>query len=88
MINYIHNLLYGYDYDLFNFAAEKEPTTAEDGAVLFLFTGSTHGDFVPTTKKFEQYLSDSNCNKYINALCYSDYSIRTSYEKGKKRRVV
>ena len=29
---------------------------AEERGVLFLFTGSTHGDSGPTTKKFEKYL--------------------------------
>ncbi|MDR0820227.1 MAG: LTA synthase family protein [Endomicrobium sp.] len=86
LMNYMNDLLYGYDYDLFDFAVEKAASSRKQCRPFFIFsfTGSTHWDFGSTTKKFEKYPLDSDCNKHINALYYSDYSIEHLMKKAKK----
>jgi amino acid transporter len=58
LMNYIYDLLCGYDCDLFDFAAKKARKQPKVGLSFFIFsfTGFAHGDFSLMTKKFKNIL--------------------------------
>lgn len=77
LMEYLYDLAFGYDYDLFDFVAKKVSGKWRQGHSFFVFsfTGSTHVGFSPTTKEFDKYPSTTNQNRYLNTLFYSDYSV-------------
>jgi phosphoglycerol transferase MdoB-like AlkP superfamily enzyme len=66
---------------------QKKPQVVEGRAVLFIFSVASfaHGEFSPMTKNFEIHPLDSDCNKYVNTLHYSDYYIGHLIKKLKKK---
>jgi phosphoglycerol transferase MdoB-like AlkP superfamily enzyme len=83
---YLTTISDGYDYEMFDFAAKKATESHKRGQPFFiyLFTGSTHVPFNPTTKEFEKYTPDTLENKYLNSLYYADHSINHFLEIAKK----
>ncbi|MDR2351471.1 MAG: sulfatase-like hydrolase/transferase, partial [Endomicrobium sp.] len=75
-----------YDYDMLDFVSKKAFASHKQGKPFFLyaFTGTTHIPFIQTTQEFEKYPPTSNENKYLNNLCYADYSIGHFIEQAKR----
>jgi phosphoglycerol transferase MdoB-like AlkP superfamily enzyme len=77
LMDYLFELPFGYDYDMFDFTAKKvgKVWKKRQPFFVFSFTGTTHTPFNPTIDKFDKYPRTSVENKYLNSLCYADYSI-------------
>jgi phosphoglycerol transferase MdoB-like AlkP superfamily enzyme len=86
LMEYLYDLDFGYDYDLFDFAARKVSSEWRQGHPFFVFsfTGSTHVGFDPTTEEFDKYPSTTGQNRYLNTLFYSDYSVGHLIDMAKK----
>ncbi len=67
----------GYDYEHLQLVCARISHWQQQGQPILSisFTGRTHTPLVPTLSRFELYPPDSQDNKFLNALAYSDWAI-------------
>ena len=72
-----------YDYNMFAFY-HKKINTLKEPFLAFTFTDSSHSDFHLPSAKFEKFPHDKkNYNGYLNAISYTDNSIKRFMESVK-----
>jgi phosphoglycerol transferase MdoB-like AlkP superfamily enzyme len=74
-MDYPEKSYYGFDLDLYAFAADKIKNLKGKKFFTLLFTGITHEPFVKIADRFEIYKGSSWQDGYLNALSYADYSL-------------
>jgi len=85
---YLQKIYFGYDYELLDFINEKAAQYSEKGKPFFIYTytGTSHMPFLPTTKDFDKYPTDTPEHKFLNNLYYTDYALGNFIEKAKKEK--
>jgi len=77
--------LFGWDYEALLFLEDK---ISEQNKPFFayLFTGTTHEEYILPSKKFEKYPHKRNgINGYLNTLYYSDWALGEFFKKAKTK---
>ncbi|MFH1051746.1 MAG: sulfatase-like hydrolase/transferase [bacterium] len=76
---------FGWDYEALMFL-EKKISEQNKPFFTYLFTGTTHEEYVLPDKKFEKYPHQrNNINGYLNTLYYSDWAFGEFFKKAKNR---
>nr|QGT50674.1 alkaline phosphatase [uncultured Elusimicrobia bacterium] len=75
LLPYNETAPFGYDYDLFMFAADKIKHRTEPNFLGMVFTGITHEPFASTLSRFDRYPYDSWEHGFLNTLSFADWSI-------------
>ena len=75
---------FGYDYDAFEFAADKIAQHSTQPFMGLIFTGITHEPFTSTLPQFDKYPYDSWEHGFLNTLGFADWSIGQLLERAKK----
>ncbi len=81
---YLQLAPYGYDYDMYMFAADKIKERKERNFFTFLFTGITHEPYTKTLSEFEKYSYDQKEGGYLNTLYFADWSLGRFIERAKQ----
>lgn len=84
LLAYQQEAPYGYDYDMYMFAADKIKARAERNFFTFLFTGITHEPYTKTLPQFEKYSYEDKEGGYLNTLYFADWSLAQFLERAKK----
>mgnify|MGYP002852209252 CR=1 FL=1 len=66
---------FGYDYDAFQFAADKIQEHTGQPFLGMVFTGITHEPFASTLPQFDKYPYDSWEHGFLNTLAFADWSL-------------
>lgn len=82
-LKYNQTAPFGYDYDLFMFAADKIKNRKEPYFMGTVFTGITHEPFTSTLPEFDKYPYDSWEHGFLNTLAFSDWSIGELLKRAK-----
>lgn len=75
---------FGYDYDLFMFAADKIKARKEPHFMGMVFTGITHEPFTSTLPQFDKYPYDTWEHGFLNTLSFADWSIGELLKRAKE----
>lgn len=75
---------FGYDYDVFMFAADKIKARKEPHFMGMVFTGITHEPFTSTLSQFDKYPYDSWEHGFLNTLGFADWSIGELLKRAKE----
>ncbi|MDR1123701.1 MAG: sulfatase-like hydrolase/transferase [Elusimicrobiota bacterium] len=75
---------YGFDEDLYIFAADKIKSLGGRKFFAMLFSGITHEPFVKVADQFQLYNGGGWEAGYLNSLAYADWSIGRLLERAKK----
>ncbi len=75
ILDYIEEAPYGYDYELFMFAADKIKNRKQKNFFVGLFTGITHEPWTKTQERFMKNDNNTWEGGYKNTLRYADWSI-------------
>ncbi|MBO5012183.1 MAG: LTA synthase family protein, partial [Elusimicrobiaceae bacterium] len=75
---------FGYDYDVFMFAADKIKVRKEPHFMGMVFTGITHEPFTSTLSQFDKYPYDSWEHGFLNTLGFADWSIGELLKRAKE----
>ena len=76
---------FGWDYEALIFL-EKKISETEKPFYAYLFTGTTHEEYILPSKKFEKYSHQRNgLNGYLNTLYYSDWAFGEFFKEAKKK---
>ena len=75
---------YGYDYEMFVFAADKIKERKSKNFFAMLFNASTHEPMVDFTDDFQIFKDGSMTSRYKNILAYIDNALGVFIERAKK----
>ena len=75
---------FGYDYDAFEFVADKIAQHKEQPFMGMVFTGITHEPFTSTLPQFDKYPYDTWEHGFLNTLGFADWSIGQLLERAQK----
>jgi phosphoglycerol transferase MdoB-like AlkP superfamily enzyme len=75
---------YGFDEDLYIFAADKIKSLGGRKFFAMLFSGITHEPFIKVADRFQLYDGSGWEAGYLNSLYYADWSIGRLLERAKK----
>jgi phosphoglycerol transferase MdoB-like AlkP superfamily enzyme len=75
---------YGFDEDLYIFAADKIKSLGGQKFFAMLFSGITHEPYIKVADPFELYDGNGREAGYLNSLAYADWSIGRLLERAKK----
>jgi phosphoglycerol transferase MdoB-like AlkP superfamily enzyme len=84
ILDYIDEAPYGYDYELFMFAADKIKERKQDNFFAGLFTGITHRPWTRTQERFVKHDNTTWEGGYFNTLAYADWSIGEFLKRAKE----
>ncbi len=84
VLDYQEEAPYGYDYELYMFAADKIKNRETPNFMGALFTGITHEPFTKTQDRFYKYKGGSWPDEYSNTLYYADWSLGQFLQKAKE----
>jgi len=83
-LDYKEKAPFGYDYDAFQFAADKIKNRKEPHFLGMVFTGITHEPFTSTLPQFDKYPYDSWQHGFLNTLSFADWSIGEFLKRAKE----
>lgn len=84
ILDYQEEAPYGYDYELFMFAADKIKNRKQKNFFAGLFTGITHEPWTKTQERFMKNDNNTWEGGYKNTLFYSDWSIGEFLKRAKQ----
>jgi phosphoglycerol transferase MdoB-like AlkP superfamily enzyme len=82
LLKYKRKPIFGYDYEMLMFTADK--VKDKRNFLAFAFTATTHGPYDFVYEPTEKYPRDTLENEYLNTLHYSDYAVGELIKKAKK----
>jgi len=84
ILDYMEEAHFGYDYELFMFAADKIKNRNQENFFAGLFTGTTHEPWSKTQEQFLKYDPDTWEGGFKNSLNYADWAIGEFLKKAKE----
>lgn len=84
VLDYIEEAPFGYDYELFMFAADKIKNRKQENFYVGLFTGITHEPWTKTQERFMKNDNNTWEGGYKNTLAYADWAIGEFVKKAKE----
>ncbi len=84
ILDYIEEAPFGFDHELYQFAANKIKNRKQENFFIGLFTGITHEPWTKTQERFFKYEQDSWEGGYKNSLYYADWAIGEFLKRAKE----
>lgn len=84
ILDYMEEAHFGYDYELFMFAADKIKNRKQENFFAGLFTGTTNEPWSKTQEQFLKYDQNTWIGGYKNSLNYADWAIGEFLKKAKE----
>ena len=84
ILDYMEEAPFGYDYELFQFAANKIKNRKQENFYVGLFTGITHEPWTKTQERFFKFDQNTWEGGYKNSLYYADWAIGEFLKRAKE----
>lgn len=84
LLDYEEDAPFGYDYEVYMFAADKIKNRKSPHFIGGIFTGITHEPFTKTQERFSKFKGGTWPDEYRNVLYYADWSLGQFMQKAKE----